>query len=123
MTGPPQPFEGRGSLWDRNGNPGRPFTLPLNPQRLGIETSWWKRYPSDAQTQGILRLIPEIVAWTKPNEIEAIHYDLTTGNWEEVGSAPKWDPRNRDTADHSLPYVVARFDPRRTGGLSRRVQA
>jgi 2-methylcitrate dehydratase len=108
MTGPPQPFEGRGSLWEENGGPGRPLNLPVNPQMLGIENTWWKRYPSDAQTQGVLRLIPDILAWTKPAEIEAIHYDLTTGNWEEVGSAPKWDPRNRETADHSLPYVVAR---------------
>lgn len=108
MTGPPQPFEGRGSLWDNSGNPGRPFTLPLNPQMMGIENTWVKRFPSDAQTQGVLMLIPEIVAWTKPAEIESVHYDMTPSNWEEVGSNPKWDPRNRETADHSLPYVVAR---------------
>jgi 2-methylcitrate dehydratase len=109
MTGPPQPFEGRGSLWEDNGgNPGRPFTLPLNPQMLGIETTWAKRFPSDAQTQGVLKLVPDLLAWTKPDEIESIHYDLTVGNWEEVGSAPKWDPRNRETADHSVPYVIAR---------------
>jgi len=108
MTGPPQPFEGRGSLWDENGAPGRPFTLPLNRQSLGIEQTWWKRYPSDAQTQGILRIVPDLLAWTKPDEIESIHYDMTLNNWEEVGSAPKWDPRNRETADHSIPYVIAR---------------
>lgn len=108
MTGPPQPFEGRGSLWENNGNAGRPFTLPLNPQMLGIETTWAKRYPSDAQTQGVLRLVPDLLSWTKPGEIESIHYDMALGNWEEVGSAPKWDPRNRETADHSVPYVIAR---------------
>jgi 2-methylcitrate dehydratase len=108
MTGPPQPFEGRGSLWDNSGNPGRPFTLPLNPQQLGIETTWAKRYCSDAQTQGVLRLIPDLLQWTKPAEIELIHYDMAAGNWEEVGSAPKWDPRNRETADHSVPFVIAR---------------
>src|SRR5262245_14594587 len=38
MTGPPQPFEGRGSLWEGNGgNPGRPFTLPLNKQMRSEE--------------------------------------------------------------------------------------
>ena len=107
MTGPPQPFEGRGSLWDENGAPGRPFNLPLNPQRMGIEATWAKRYPSDAQTQGVLRIIPDILSWTKADEIDAIHYDMTMSNWEEVGSEPKWDPRNRETADHSVPYVVA----------------
>lgn len=108
MTGPPQPFEGRGSLWESNGRPGRPFELPLSRQMLGIETTWAKRYPSDAQTQGVLTLIPDLLAWTGPNDIESIHYDMTLSNWEEVGSAPKWDPRNRETADHSIPYVIAR---------------
>jgi 2-methylcitrate dehydratase len=108
MTGPPQPFEGRGSLWEDNGGPGRAFDLPLNRQMLGIETTWAKRYPSDAQTQGVLKIVPDLLAWTKPDEIESIHYDMTLSNWEEVGSAPKWDPRNRETADHSIPYVIAR---------------
>jgi 2-methylcitrate dehydratase len=108
MTGPPQPFEGRGSLWERNGAPGRSFNLPLNAPELGIERTWAKRYPSDAQTQGVLKIVPDILAWTKAGEIESVHYDMSFGNWEEVGSAPKWDPRNRETADHSLPYVLAR---------------
>jgi 2-methylcitrate dehydratase len=106
MTGPPQPFEGRGGLWSRNG-PGRPFTLPDQP-RLQIERMVYKRWPSDMMTQGMLALIPEIRAWTKPEEIEAIQYDMTFGDWQECGSNPKWDPRNRDTADHSIPYVLAR---------------
>ena len=122
MTGPPQPYEGRGSLWDNSGNPGRPFTLPLNPKAMGIENTWVKRYPSDAQTQGVLKLIPDILAWTKVTEIESIHYDLTTSNWEEVGSAPKWDPRNRDTADHSLPVLRRAIAARWTSGLPRCVQ-
>src|ERR1700737_4512291 len=106
MTGPPQPFEGRGGLWSRNG-PGRPFPLPDQP-RLQIERMLYKRWPSDMMTQGMLALIPEIRAWTKPEEIEAIQYDMTFGDWQECGSNPKWDPRNRDTADHSIPYVLAR---------------
>jgi 2-methylcitrate dehydratase len=106
MTGPPQPFEGRGGLWSRNG-PGRPFTLPDQAQ-LAIERTWAKRYPSDAQTQGCLYILPEMRAWTKPDEIDSIQYDMTPDNWQEVGSNPKWDPRNRETADHSVPYVLAR---------------
>ena len=47
-------------------------------------------------------------AWTKPDEIASIEYYMPFGDWEEVGDAPKWDPRNRDTADHSIPYVLAR---------------
>jgi 2-methylcitrate dehydratase len=50
--------------------------------------------------------VPQIRAWTKPDEIEWIEY--YGAGWGEVGTAPKWDPRNRDTADHSIPYVLAR---------------
>jgi 2-methylcitrate dehydratase len=106
MTGPPQPFEGRGSLWSEQG-PGRPFALPAQ-KSLCIEQTWSKRFPSDAQSQGVLVLLPEIRGWTRVEEIESIQYDMTSDNWQEVGSAPKWDPHNRETADHSLPYLFAR---------------
>lgn len=105
MTGPPQPFEGRGSLWSRNGR--QEVTLPVQPQ-LGIQRSWNKTFPGDAQSQGCLKLILEMRAWTTADEIESIQYNLTYSNWQEVGAAPKWDPRNRETADHSMPYLLAR---------------
>jgi len=109
ITGNPQPFEGRGGLWSRNG-PGRWATtgLPAEPGKMAIEETWHKRFPSDQQTQGILNIMPEIRAWTRADEIDAIQYDLTYGNWQEVAGNAKWDPRNHDTADHSLPYVLAR---------------
>jgi 2-methylcitrate dehydratase len=28
--------------------------------------------------------------------------------WQEISDPPKWDPRNRETADHSMPYNIAR---------------
>jgi 2-methylcitrate dehydratase len=105
MTGPPHPFEGRGSLWSQRG-PGRAFTLP-DQAELSIERSWHKRFPADAQSQGVLVMLPEIRSWTTVDEIESIQYDMTFGNWQEVGSGPKWDPRNHETADHSLPYLLA----------------
>ncbi len=107
MTGPPQPFEGRGGVWYSEGNIGQEFTLPAE-GRLQIERVVNKRFPSDQQTQQTLTLMPQIRAWTKYDEIASIEYYMPFGNWEEIGDAPKWDPRNRDTADHSLPYVLAR---------------
>jgi len=107
MTGPPQPFEGRGALWYSNGRMGRDFTLPAQ-AKMVIERGVNKRFPSDQMTQQTLSLVPQMRAWTKPDEIEWIQYDMTFGDWEECGDAPKWDPRNRDTADHSIPYTLAR---------------
>jgi len=107
MTGPPQPFEGRGALWYSNGRMGREFKLPAQ-AKMVIERGVNKRFPSDQMTQQTLSLVPQMRAWTKPDEIEWIQYDMTFGDWEECGDAPKWDPRNRDTADHSIPYTLAR---------------
>ena len=59
-------------------------------------------------TQQMIRVTPQIRAWTKYNEIASIDYYLPFLDWEENGDAPKWDPRNRDTADHSIPYILAR---------------
>jgi 2-methylcitrate dehydratase len=107
MTGPPQPFEGRGGLWYSQGRMGRSSTLPAQ-AKLQIERGVNKRFPSDQQTQQILALVPQMRNWTKADEVASIDYFMTFGNWEEVGDAPKWDPHNRDTADHSIPYVIAR---------------
>ena len=107
MTGPPQPFEGRGGLWSRNGP--NNWRLPDEPGKMAIDSTWHKRFPSDQQTQGLLNIMPEIRAWVgNPDDIESMQYDMTFGDWQEIGSNPKWDPRNRDTADHGLPYVLSR---------------
>jgi 2-methylcitrate dehydratase len=109
ITGNPQPFEGRGALWSRNGPGAWAKTgLPISKEKMSIDDTWHKRFPSDQQSQGILNIMPEIRAWTRHDEIESIQYDLTFGNWQEVGGNAKFDPRNHDSADHSMPYVLAR---------------
>ena len=47
-------------------------------------------------------------AWTRPEDIASIQYDMNSAGVGEIGDAPKWDPRNRETADHSMPYMLAR---------------
>jgi 2-methylcitrate dehydratase len=106
MTGPPQPFEGRGGWFARNG-PARTFTLPVQSQ-LAIERNWFKRRPTEDSSQGILDLIAEMRAWAKPDDITSVHFDMNAAGVGEIGDAPKWDPRNRETADHSMPYLFAR---------------
>lgn len=112
MTGPPQPFEGRGGLWStQRSSPtgmGPNFTLPAQADSLAIQRNWFKLRPAEASSQGLLIMMPEIRAYAKPDEIASIHWDTSSANWEEICDSPKWDPRNRETADHSLPYIIAR---------------
>jgi 2-methylcitrate dehydratase len=75
---------------------------------MGIERNWFKRRPAEASSQGTLMLIPEMRAWTTTEDIASIQYDMSFGNWDEIADAPKFDPVNRETADHSMPYILAR---------------
>ena len=68
----------------------------------------FKRYPADNNTQGILhQAVPAIREWTKIEDIESINVEWPFGHWQENADPPKWDPRNRETADHSMPFVLA----------------
>jgi 2-methylcitrate dehydratase len=109
MTAPPEPFEGRDGLWDKITGPYRQLRLPPAP-RPGVGlNNIIKRYPAEAYTLAVHEsVIPEIRAWTSVDEIAAIHIELNFAGWLEIADPPKWDPRNRETADHSLPYEIAR---------------
>ena len=108
MTGPCQPYEARDGYFDHVGQY-RALHIPLNPngQRI-VEMMGTKRTPTEGSSQAALELIPQIRQWTKVNEIESIRYEMPFGNWQEIADPPKFDPRNRETADHSMPYMLAR---------------
>ena len=110
MTGPSQPFEARQGLFEHMGAPSRPIRLPISTDgRMEIERAGYKRFPSEGSTQSVLdELIPAVREFTKPEDIASIYIELPYDGWLETADPPKWDPRNRETADHSMPYVIAR---------------
>lgn len=109
MTGPEAAFEGRHGLWEQiTGS----FQLEPFPDHGGdwklplIRLKYWPvEYNAQAGVWAALNLRQELPA-------EAIaRIDIATywSAWHEIGSeAEKWDPRTRETADHSLPYIFAR---------------
>ena len=109
MTGPAEPFEGRDGLWDKITGPYRQLRLPPSPPAGVGLNNIIKRYPAEAYTLAVLQsVIPEVRKWTRVEDIGAIHVELNRVGWLEIADPPKWDPRNRETADHSLPYEIAR---------------
>jgi 2-methylcitrate dehydratase len=66
-----------------------------------------KRFPSEGSTQSILEVTPAIRTWLGSDEVASIHVELPFAGWQETADPPKWDPKNRETADHSMPYVIA----------------
>ena len=109
MTGPGSPFEGRNGLWQHMGVDApkwEGFGGGAKPFRI-TRTSF-KAYPSVIHTQGPIGLVLELRQRLGTAEIESLHL-ATYGEAlrRTATEAEKWDPKTRETADHSIPYLVA----------------
>jgi 2-methylcitrate dehydratase len=82
--------------------------LPLDPAKRVVEMAYIKPIPAENNTIGVIELAPKITAWTSVDEIESIDIEVATGLDVHLADEPKYDPRTRETADHSLPYMLAR---------------
>jgi 2-methylcitrate dehydratase len=115
MTGPHMPFEARDGLIAHIGPFTRDLVLPTSPDgRMSIETihgdgRGYKRFATEGNNTTFHNSIaPAIIEWTSADDIASIDAQFHYGGWQEICDPPKWDPRNRETADHSMPYNVAR---------------
>jgi 2-methylcitrate dehydratase len=109
MVGPGNAFEGRNGLWE---NVTGPFTLPAFPNKGGepltpkVQIKYW---PVETNGQPVIFAALKLRDLVDPRELKAIEVFTSKFTWFEIGSEPeKWDPRTRETADHSLPYMLAR---------------
>jgi 2-methylcitrate dehydratase len=109
MTGPAEAFDGPRGLWEqavgqpvalrRLGGGGEPFRI--------TETSF-KFFPSQIHTQGPIGLALELHSHIDSSEIAAIRVRTYHSAVRSAATDPqKWDPQTRETADHSIPYLVA----------------
>jgi len=107
ITGPDAPFTGRGGLIAVTGR--EPDMAPLRasagPAVLGCHV---KRFPSGYFSQGAVEAALAVHARLKgrvPAAIEVGTFEF--GMRVMAGDEQKWHPATRETADHSIPYVVA----------------
>jgi 2-methylcitrate dehydratase len=107
MTGPSAAFEGRHGLWDQV--TGRFDPAPLGEgSTLGVERTGFKYFPTEYNSLVLLELMLKLRPQVRLEEIESIHVDTYHFTYAEIGSEPaKWRPTTRETADHSLPYMLA----------------
>ena len=114
VTGPPKPFEGKFGIWEQATGP---FDLgglgaPVN-GLSAVERTSCKLNPSDFETQIPAEVFGGLHAdGVRPDDIEAIDVSTYYVAWDLIGGGQgdhdeKWDPKRRETADHSLPYVIA----------------
>ena len=109
MNGPFEPFEGRKGLWesalgrdiqlDKMGGGDEPFLITQNT---------FKFYPSQIHTQNPIGLAIELHSQVDVADIESIHIRSYRSAVSSASTEPeKWDPKTRETADHSIPFLVA----------------
>ncbi len=108
IEGPDEPFEGHNGLWNQATGPVElePFGGGQVPFKLN-ETSL-KQFPSQIHTQVSISLALQLRQRVKLEEIQSIILETYHTAWRSAGSDPeKWDPKTRETADHSLPYLIS----------------
>ncbi|MCE4619738.1 MAG: MmgE/PrpD family protein [Desulfurococcales archaeon] len=111
MTGPSPVFEGEFGFFNV-ALCGDKFELPElgKPQFRIMKTSikyWPVEYHSMSAVEAALRIVDKL-GRIRPEDVEEINIDTFTVSYKIIVKDPeKWDPKTRETADHSLPYIVA----------------
>lgn len=106
FTSAPEPYEGIYGLHHVTG--AFELRLPLEEKWRVVEMAYIKPIPAENNTIGLTELAPKIRAWTPVEEIASIDIELARGYEVHLGDEPKYDPKTRETADHSFPYILAR---------------
>jgi 2-methylcitrate dehydratase len=115
MTGPKRPFDGNSGFFEQVG------CGPFSPNAVGEQKNgtWaaqrasFKQFPCDFEIQIPAAVFTELhAAGVRPDDIAAV--DIITYHlaWHINGGGnddheQKWNPQVRETADHSIPYVIA----------------
>lgn len=114
FTGPSDIFEGRHGfinqitqgefdLAEHFGGQGK--------ENFKIVDTYIKFFPAEYHAQSAIWAALELrdhIGADKVAEIESIHVETSFHSYEIIGKEPeKWKPKTKETADHSLPYIVA----------------
>ena len=109
-TGPEHIFEGKEGLVHCMGPEWK-----LEVLTEGLGDSWrilqcgMKAYPTEALTHAPISVVLDLVKEhdLKPDDIEKVHIRSLERAADILSDPSKYDPRTKETADHSLPYVIA----------------
>jgi 2-methylcitrate dehydratase len=109
MPGPGHAFAGRDGLFQ---NVTGAFTLADFPTQGGpslmlrVQLKYW---PVEANAQPAVWAALDLRKSVVPADVRQIEVFTNKFTKFEIGSEPeKWNPQTRETADHSLPYILAR---------------
>jgi 2-methylcitrate dehydratase len=108
MTGPDRPFEGKHGLWDLITGPFKLEPLPTEGGPYRSPDVQLKAWPVEYNAQLPVWAALELRSKIDWRDLAEIDIGTYTFAYTEIGSEPeKWDPKTRETADHSMPYIFA----------------
>src|SRR5438552_16961368 len=108
VTGPAAAFEGRHGLCEQVTGPFELGDLGIAGRPFAIERTNFKFFAAEYHAQAPLAIALGLRDRVRAEEIEALEVQIYAMAHSEIGSQPaRWDPRTRETADHSLPYMLA----------------
>ena len=108
MTGPTAAFEGKDGVWDKVTGKFQLGAMGSNSVQFGIERTNLKFFPSEYHSQAPLAIALELRKKVAIADIEAVNVQTYFTAWSEIGSElEKWHPQTRETADHSMPYLLS----------------
>jgi len=109
MTGPEAPFTGRHGLADLISGPIELAPFSTTAADFFIPSVYIKYWPVAYSLQPVIWAGIELRKQVDHNQLVSLDVQTYAFSVMESGSEPaKWDPRTRETADHSIPYVLAR---------------
>lgn len=105
MTGPSPVFEGEMGFFRQVSGE---FDLALGRGEPKLLETHIKYYPVEYHAMSAVDAARKLRQKVSPDEIEEVRVDTFTVGWKIIAKDPeKWDPKTKETADHSLPYIVA----------------
>ena len=111
MTGPAPVFEGDMGFWKQVTGKFNVDTSRFGGKRgsFRIKETLIKHYPAEVRAQtAITSALEARKAIGGINGIKSIEIGTNEAGWKIIGRGyEKWHPKTKETADHSLPYVVA----------------
>jgi 2-methylcitrate dehydratase len=109
LSGPPTPFVGRGGMEAVLGTEVLREALRPGDRPLAVGSSNIKHYPAGYFSQGAIELARELGSRLASHQ-DIAEVEIGTfafGLRVMAGDPAKWRPATRESADHSIPYVVA----------------
>jgi 2-methylcitrate dehydratase len=113
MAGPSRPFRGADGFVEQVAGQMRVPQPGVHRDGLSaIQRTALKLLPVETSAQGVVELFLSLRSAVSAADVDTITISAHDFLCDEIGggrgdAAAKWDPQTRETADHSLPYLIA----------------